>query len=64
MSRQDFELIARTVKLTYGTVTKAERNEIAVQFADALAGTNPRFNRPRFLAACGVPERTCLSVNG
>lgn len=54
MSKKDFELIARTVLMTYGTVTKDQRAEIAGLFADALAGTNPRFNRSRFLRACGA----------
>ena len=30
------------------------RAEVAVAFADQLAQTNPRFDRNRFLAACGA----------
>jgi len=30
------------------------REDVAHHFADNLAGTNPRFDRRRFLIACGV----------
>jgi len=49
MSRQDFALIADTIaKLSLSPPRKAY---IARQFADALAPTNPRFDRARFKAA-------------
>jgi hypothetical protein len=32
------------------------RKEIAYHFADELAKTNPRFDRDRFLKACGAKE--------
>ena len=35
------------------TLRTAKRS-VALQFADKLADTNPRFDRARFLAACGV----------
>ena len=31
-----------------------QRGHIAGFFADKLAGTNPKFNRARFIAACNV----------
>jgi hypothetical protein len=49
MTRKDFELIAQVLSevsdLPY-------RQQIAKNFADKLANTNPRFDRERFLAAC------------
>lgn len=33
-----------------------EWKHIVVGFADALRHTNPRFDRKRFLLACGMPE--------
>ena len=30
--------------------------QAALEIADTLASENPRFNRARFLAACGVPS--------
>ena len=59
MSRKDFILIAETIKaLTSFTTTNptcddAVRFSVIVnQFADALATTNPRFDKARFTAAC------------
>ena len=49
MTRRDFELIAAAVR-------KASENgltdHVATALARALAGTNPRFDRARFIAAC------------
>jgi hypothetical protein len=59
MSKKDFELIAgtiRTAELTAGHAEYAScqvaRSQMAHAFADALAATNPRFDRARFVAAC------------
>ena len=53
MTKKDYELIASTLRaqeyiagLTYETLVK--------NLATALADTNPRFDRARFLTACGV----------
>ena len=55
MSRKQFAIIAETVRQTiFGTVTKEQREAIALQFADSLEATNDRFDRARFLKACGV----------
>ncbi len=35
-------------------MNEATRQKIAAQLADACAADNPRFDRARFLAACGV----------
>ena len=54
---KDFELIARVIENLYhyreGFVDgKGERQHLAHEFADALAETNPRFDRFRFIKAC------------
>lgn len=64
MTKKDFELIAgavrqsRLVGLNIAESTAHRFSEqracTARRLADALATTNPRFDRARFLAACGV----------
>lgn len=66
MTRKDYELIANairavhpwskpgfTVKLCADPV-KETVDEIALAMADALANDNPRFDRAKFLSACGL----------
>jgi hypothetical protein len=48
MTRRHFQLIADALR------ESAAPEHVARAMADALATTNPRFNRERFLAACGV----------
>jgi hypothetical protein len=56
MTRKDFQLIADVI----AQFTKQDGHTmvspalIAGELATALAGTNDRFDRPKFLAACGV----------
>lgn len=59
MTVKDFELIARVLNVytSNPAVLKQWRDassSIAETFADELALTNPRFDRARFLRACGV----------
>ena len=65
MTRKDFELIAKVLKEArdssmYHVPNGSESpfihgiNNAAYVLANALATTNPRFDRARFLAACGV----------
>ena len=61
MTKKDFILIAEVLAeskylIDSQTPISAEqaRVRIANATADALATTNPRFDRARFLAACGV----------
>ena len=55
MTRRDFQLISATLK---SAVAPAY---VVLAMADALAGTNPRFDRARFLRASGVrPEEATL----
>lgn len=61
MTKKDFEVIAgalqqvRTIDLS-GIALHSDADalhaDICWTFADALAGTNPRFDRDRFLRAC------------
>jgi hypothetical protein len=54
MTKKDFQLIASVFKeLGYSTDNIREgRIVFAQDIADALATTNPRFDRERFLKAC------------
>jgi hypothetical protein len=63
VTKKDFELIAAALKaarVTDGGVIAGKAiynngvDNAAHRIADALATTNPRFDRVRFLAACGV----------
>ena len=50
MTRKHFELIAKIVK---GIDNIDTRTQVAMDFAHALRGENPRFNVCRFVDACG-----------
>ena len=70
MTRRDFQLIAGTlaaVRASYSPTWDPNLfracNDHAHALADALAGTNPRFDRERFLDACGVPRDTESSAS-
>jgi hypothetical protein len=63
MTRKDYELIAKVFKgANVPNPDKDEWNKAysygikqsALDMADALAADNPRFDRERFLKACGV----------
>jgi len=54
MTKKDFELLAKMVKEITADNYPQDRADKAGLFADALALTNPRFNREMFLTACGV----------
>ncbi len=49
MSKKHFELIARVLK-DYGL---SHPRILITKMADALAETNPNFDRDRFISACG-----------
>jgi len=50
LTRQCFETIAEVIRQL--DATAEDRHAIAVAFANRLAGTNPRFDRHRFVLAC------------
>lgn len=52
MTRQHFELIARVLR--EAPVDIVGWHILVQRFADELAAENPRFDRERFLRACGV----------
>jgi hypothetical protein len=54
MTRKDYELIARVIR--YAEIDERAGDRIARDFAYALAKDNPRFDRARFLKACGVED--------
>jgi hypothetical protein len=57
MTRKDYELIADVFNdhnARYSRRTSAISDELARDMADALATTNPAFDRVRFLRACGL----------
>ena len=64
MTRKDYVAIAACIKGTRGFVgafelpiDRAARNAVdlcAKELADHMAADNPRFDRARFLKACGV----------
>ena len=58
MSRKDFNAIAAAInRAAFNSVHNggfAAVRDAAQQIADACADSNPRFDRNRFLTACGV----------
>ena len=64
MTKKDYELIADILQdcekdfapsMVYGQIKVSKRN-IAYQFARKLSLNNPRFNREKFLTACGITD--------
>jgi hypothetical protein len=61
MTRKDYELIAGIIQNANYTASKFKDTSgasmlthVALELSDALATTNPLFDRTRFLTACGV----------
>lgn len=68
MSKKHFELVARILREQLSADPRADSRELAYAnmgaravliataeaFADAFAKENPRFDRDRFLTACGI----------
>ncbi len=57
MTKKDFELLATTLKecrLARKPTELLAIDMVARQIASALTSTNGRFDRDRFLTACGV----------
>lgn len=63
MTRKDFELIAaallsaaplESARFGHCAAEHAQHRHTVDEFARRLALTNPRFDRDRFLTACGV----------
>ena len=56
MTRKDFELIANIIYSLNVDSSDDRIDRIALVFADRLKTANDRFDRSRFLEACGVTE--------
>lgn len=62
MSRKDYELIARTIHIQWKNANHSNNPDadvaatarLARDIATALVSDNHRFNRQKFLAACGM----------
>jgi len=56
MSRKDYTIIAAVIASmpTHAPALRTAQASAAHAFATALASDNARFDRARFLAACGV----------
>jgi hypothetical protein len=53
MTRKDYNLIAKIIESAY-YLNENQKMVVARDFADDLGLDNPRFDRDRFLVACGV----------
>jgi hypothetical protein len=54
MTRKDYVLIADVIKNLDECIDSDGLEALADNMADALESDNPRFDRARFLDACGV----------
>ena len=59
MTRKDFELLAGVLNRLNADFNNCGDDSVSLalvaeELADALAGTNERFDRAKFLKACGV----------
>ena len=53
MTRKDYVMIADTIATAWHASADSKA-DLAYKFADVLEEDNPRFDRARFLTACGV----------
>lgn len=55
LQHQHFSFIAATINAMpdHAASLRTCKRSVALAFADACAGTNPKFDRRRFLLACG-----------
>jgi hypothetical protein len=59
MTKKDYELIASSLKKSFDEAQGNLNQEVTVEgliidLSDTLASKNPRFNKEKFLKACGV----------
>jgi hypothetical protein len=59
MTKKHFEVIAYAIRVSINTTVKDDSSAAALRVVirnvtSELARTNPRFNRARFLEACGA----------
>jgi len=53
MTKKDFVALAQLVQ-DYAATTDGSTRALAIFLADFCAARNPRFNRTKFLRACGI----------
>ncbi len=53
MTRKDYVMIAEVIATSWHASADSKR-DIAINLAEVFETDNPRFNRDRFLSACGV----------
>lgn len=53
MTRKDYVMIAEVIATSWHGSDETQA-DLANNFADVLENDNPRFDRDRFLTACGV----------
>ena len=55
LEHRHFAFIAATIRAmpTHAETLRTQKRSCALSFADACARTNPRFDRRRFMLACG-----------
>ena len=58
LQHRHFAFIAATIAAMpdHAATLKAQKASVASTFADACRGTNPHFDRSRFLAACKLED--------
>jgi hypothetical protein len=64
MTKKDYELIAKVIKddeylwkaIHSGAMGREYQSSIAEAFAKVLRIENPRFNKDKFLVACGITK--------
>lgn len=61
MTRKDFFIIARVLAKYSSNGVTIERDEIAYKLAEDMAIAYPRFDRRKFLVACGVYKKEAVA---
>lgn len=58
LQHRHFAFIANVIAKmpTHAAMLRTQQRSTALAFADACAGSNPKFDRARFLRACGLEE--------
>jgi hypothetical protein len=69
MTRKDYELLAESIRLTRNkaewqgqAIDESTLLAVSISMAQLLEYDNPRFDRHRFLIACGVHDSTMADV--
>ena len=58
LQHRHFAFIAAVIKAMpdHAATLRTQKRSCALAFADACASSNPRFDRHRFMAACGLED--------